>query len=87
MKQFIGQVLESKMSKTAKVVVIHLKVHPLYKKRLRIKKVYHVHDEIGVKPGEQVKFQSCRPLSKTKKWRMVEIIKIKKEKSKRDKKS
>lgn len=84
MKQFIGQVLESKMAKTAKVAVTHLKVHPLYKKRLRIKKTYHVHDEIGVKLGDQVKFQECRPLSKTKKWQIIEVIK--KEKPKKAKK-
>lgn len=84
MKQFVGQVLESKMAKTAKVVVTHLKVHPLYKKRLKIKKTYHVHDEIGVKPGDQVKFQACRPVSKTKKWLIVEVIK--KEKTKKAKK-
>ena len=84
MKQFVGQVLESKMAKTAKVAVSHLKVHPLYKKRLRIKKTYHVHDEIGVKPGDQVKFQECRPLSKTKRWQIIEVIK--KEKPKKAKK-
>jgi small subunit ribosomal protein S17 len=83
-KQFVGQALKSKMLKTAKVVVVHLKVHPLYKKRLKIKKIYHVHDEIGVKPGDWVKFQACRPLSKTKKWQIMEVIK--KEKSKKDKK-
>ena len=85
MKQFVGQVLESKMTKTAKVAVSHLRIHPLYKKRLRIKKTYHVHDEIGAKPGDQVKFQACRPLSKTKKWRIIEVIK--KEKPKKVKKS
>lgn len=84
MKQFVGQVLESKMAKTAKVVVTHLKVHPLYKKRLKIKKTYHVHDEIGVKSGDQVKFQACRPVSKTKKWQIIEVIK--KEKPKKAKK-
>jgi len=85
MKQFSGQVLESKMTKTAKVAVIHLRIHPLYKKRLRIKKIYHVHDEIGVKPGDWVKFQQCPPISKTKKWRIVEIIR--KEKPQKAKKS
>ncbi len=85
MKQFVGQVLESKMAKTAKIVVTYLKVHPLYKKRLKIKKAYHVHDEIGVKPGDQVRFQACRPVSKTKKWQIMEVIG--KEKPKKAKKS
>lgn len=74
MKKFTGKVVETKMAKTAKVAVSRLKVHPLYQKRLKIKKVYHVHDELGVKIGDEVKFQGCRPMSKTKKWQIVEII-------------
>ena len=76
MKQFIGEVLDKKMAKTARVVVNRLKVHHLYKKRLKIKKIYHVHDEIGVKVGDKVKFQECQPLSKTKKWRIIEVKKL-----------
>lgn len=84
MKQFIGKVLDKKMTKTARVMVNRLKVHPLYQKRLKIKKIYHVHDEIGVKAGDQVKFQGCRPFSKTKKWQMIEVIN--KPNTKKDKK-
>ena len=75
MKQFIGEVLDNKMTKTARVVVSRLRVHPLYQKRLKIRKIYHVHDEIGVKAGDKVKFQECRPISKTKKWQIIEVIK------------
>ncbi len=78
MKQFIGKVIGTKMNKTAKVLVLRIKVHPIYKKRLKVKKVYHVHDEIGVKVNDKVKFQDCRPISKTKKHKIVEIIKDKK---------
>lgn len=74
MKKFIGKVVESKMAKTTKVVVTRLKVHPLYQKRWKVKKIYHVYDELGAKVGDEVKFQGCRPMSKTKKWRIVEIV-------------
>ena len=77
MKQFTGLVIDKKMAKTARVLVKRIKVHPLYKKRMRIKKIYHVHDEIGTKVGDQVKFKDCQPISKTKKWQIIEIIKEK----------
>lgn len=77
MKQFTGVVIDKKMAKTAKVLVKRIKVHPLYKKQMRIKKIYHVHDEIGAKEGDKVKFQGCRPISKTKRWQIVEIVKEK----------
>jgi len=75
MKQFTGVVVGKKMAKTAKVLVKRIKVHPLYKKQMRIKKIYHVHDEIGTKEGDEVKFQGCRSSSKTKRWKIIEIIK------------
>jgi small subunit ribosomal protein S17 len=77
MKQFTGLVIDKRMAKTARVLVKRIKVHPLYKKQMRIKKIYHVHDEIGTKVGDQVKFKDCRPVSKTKKWQIIEIIKEK----------
>ena len=81
MKQFTGLVIDKKMVKTARVLVKRIKVHPLYKKQMRIKKIYHVHDEIGTKEGDQVKFQDCHPVSKTKKWQIIEIIKEKERKN------
>ena len=81
MKQFTGIVIDNKMAKTAKVLVKRIKVHPLYKKQMRIKKIYHVHDEIGAKEGDQVKFRDCRPVSKTKRWQIVEIVKEKERKN------
>jgi small subunit ribosomal protein S17 len=85
MKKFTGKVIDVKMSKTARVAVSRLKIHPLYRKRLKIKKIYHVHDELGVKIGDEVKFQGCRPMSKTKRWQIMEIVSKAKEK-KSDKK-
>lgn len=81
MRQFTGIVIDKKMVKTVKVLVTRIKVHPLYKKQMRIKKIYHVHDEMGTKEGDKVKFQDCRPISKTKKWQIVEIVKEKEKKN------
>lgn len=75
MKPLIGVVTSTKMNKTATVLVERVKVHPLYKKRFRVKKKYHAHDELGVKDGDRVKIKECRPISKTKSWRIIEIIK------------
>jgi len=81
MRKFIGIVIDDqKMAKTAKVLVERIKVHPLYKKQIRIKKIYNVHNTIGAKKGDKVKFQDCRPVSKIKKWLITEIIKEKEKK-------
>jgi len=75
MKSLIGTVASTKMEKTATVEVERIKIHPIYKKRIKVKKKFHAHDEIGVKEGDKVRMQECRPISKTKKWRIVEVIK------------
>jgi len=75
MKPLIGIVTSAKMKQTATVLIKRIKVHPIYKKRFRVKKKYHVHDEIGVKEGDRVKIKGCRPLSKTKKWKIIEVMK------------
>jgi len=75
MKVFEGVVTSTKMAKTATVLVERFKSHPLYKKRIRVKRKYHAHDEIGVKIGDRVKIQECRPISKTKKFKIIEVIK------------
>ncbi len=79
MKIFIGKVTAIKTAKTATVSVERVIVHPLYKKRFRRDRKYQVHDEIGVKVGEMVKFADSRPYSKSKKWKIAEVIKDKKE--------
>ena len=70
MKVFTGYVISKKMDKTATVVVTRVIVHPVYKKRFKRIKKYHVHDEIGAKKGQKVKFVASRPFSKSKKWKM-----------------
>lgn len=71
MKILTGKVVSKKMAKTATVEVTRVVVHPLYKKRFKREKRYHVHDEIGVSVGQTVKFVACRPISKLKKWKII----------------
>lgn len=71
MKILEGVVVSTKMKKTATVLVERKKIHPIYKKGIKTTKKYHAHDELGVKVGDKVKIQECRPISKTKKWRII----------------
>ena len=69
---FKGVVVSSAQTKTITVRVDHLRFHPIYKKRYTVSKKFHVHDERQqYKAGDVVEFVECRPLSKTKKWRVV----------------
>jgi len=69
-----GLVVGDKMDKTVVVAVETRKVHPLYKKAIRGTKKYKVHDENNAcKIGDTVKIIETRPLSKEKRWRVVEI--------------
>ncbi|MCH7759167.1 30S ribosomal protein S17 [Patescibacteria group bacterium] len=75
-RRFQGVVESDKMQKTIVVKVTRIKIHPLYKKRYRVHKKFKVHDEKNeAKISDQVVFEECRPLSKDKRWRLVEIIK------------
>ena len=75
MKTFTGTVISDKMNQTAVVTIRRRFPHPLYKKYLARDKKYHVHNSLGAKKGNQVKFVTTRPLSKTKRWKIIEIIK------------
>ena len=73
-----GLVVSTKMAKTVVVAVENRKVHPLYKKAIRVTKKYKAHDENNAcKPGDKVKIVETRPLSKEKRWRVAEIISAK----------
>lgn len=74
MKIFTGKVVSAKMDKTVTVVVERVIVHPVYKKRFKRMKKYHIHDEIGASVGQSVKFTACKPYSKLKKWKLIEIV-------------
>ncbi len=77
MKVFQGVVISKKMPKTATVAVERLVSHPIYKKKIKRVKKYHVHDEFGVEVGQTVRFVDSRAFSKTKKWKIIEIVKNK----------
>ncbi len=74
MKIFTGKVISKKMEKTATVSVERVVVDPIYKKRVKRNKKYQVHDEIGAKAGQAVHFVASKPYSKTKKWKISEIL-------------
>ena len=74
MKQLTGTIISSANS-TAIVKVDSSWQHPIYKKRITRSHHYPVHTEILVKVGDKVVFAPTRPLSKTKKWRIIEVLK------------
>jgi small subunit ribosomal protein S17 len=71
----IGRVVSDKMDKTVVVAVERLVAHPLYKRRIRRTKKFKAHDEHNAcRTGDMVKIVETRPLSKEKRWRVVEIL-------------
>jgi len=74
-KEFIGTVKSDKMEKTIVVSIETLALHPLYKKYVKRLKKVKAHDEKNeAKIGDRVRVIECRPISKEKCWRLVEII-------------
>ena len=70
-----GTVISSAMDKTVVVEVVSIKAHPVYKKRYRTTKKYYVHDEENqCNPGDKISISETRPLSKTKRWRVLDIV-------------
>lgn len=75
-KAFTGRVVSDKMDKTRVAAVVRTTRHPLYGKTIRRTKKYHFHDENNeTRMGDLVKIMETRPLSKNKRWRLVEIVK------------
>jgi small subunit ribosomal protein S17 len=71
----LGRVVSDKMNKTAVVQVSTLKRHPLYKKTIQQRRNFKAHDEnneCGL--GDLVRIMETRPISKDKRWRVVEIV-------------
>ena len=74
-KERVGEVLSSKMAKTIVVQVERRFPHPRYKKVVTAYAKFYAHDEKSeAKVGDVVRIQECRPLSKTKRWRLVEVV-------------
>ncbi len=71
----IGQVVSDKMTQTIVVRVEERKLHPKYRKHIRRHVKFHAHDSqetAGV--GDIVKIEECRPLSRLKRWRLIEVL-------------
>lgn len=74
-KTFTGRVVSNKTDKTVSVLVESYKIHPLYGKRVKYSKKYATHDEANeAKVGDVVRIEECRPMSKTKSFRLVEVV-------------
>jgi small subunit ribosomal protein S17 len=70
-----GTVVSDKMDKTVTVLIERKIKHPLLGKILRVSKKYHAHDEANeCKQGDVVVIEECRPLSKTKSWRVSKLV-------------
>lgn len=70
-----GTVVSNKMDKTVVVSVGRKKKHPLYHKVMSVTERYKAHDDDnGCKLGDVVRIQECRPLSKDKRWRVIQVL-------------
>ena len=70
-----GQVVSDKGDKTISVLIYRLMKHSKYKKYIRKKSIFRAHDEKNqAKEGDIVKIHETRPLSKTKRWKLLEIV-------------
>lgn len=73
--EVIGQVISDKMDKTVTVQVYRVVKHPKYKKYVRRTSVFKAHDEQNTaKTGDTVRIVETRALSKTKRWKLAEIV-------------
>ena len=74
-KTRVGTVVSDKMDKTIVVAIVDNISHPLYKKIIKRTVKFKAHDENNeAKTGDRVKIMETRPLSKDKRWRLVEIV-------------
>lgn len=74
-REMVGRVVSDRMNKTVVVVVERRRRHPLYKKVVRSTKKYKAHDEHNAcRVGDVVRIRESRPLSREKRWVVVEIL-------------
>ena len=74
-KERVGTVLSNRMAETAVVQVTRLVQHPVYRKVIRRRKKYVAHDEKKIaKVCATVRIRETRPLSRTKRWQVVEVL-------------
>lgn len=77
MKMLIGSVVRASTPKTVFVEVESSWMHPVYKKKKKVTTIFACHDTIGVKQGEVVKIGECRPMSRTKRFTVIEKVESK----------
>jgi small subunit ribosomal protein S17 len=74
-REFVGIVTSDAGDKSITVRIDKQKLHPRYKKVMRLSKKLHAHDERNdAHTGDKVRVVACRPMSKTKTWRLVEVL-------------
>ncbi len=74
-QELIGRVVSATNNKTITVLVETSKKHPLYKKQVKYSKKYAAHDEANkAKVGDTVKIRMTKPISKTKRYELVEVL-------------
>jgi small subunit ribosomal protein S17 len=74
-KERVGEVISNKMTKTIVIRVQRRYPHPRYRKVVTGYKKFYAHDEKSeAKPGDRVRIEETRPLSKLKRWRLVEVV-------------
>jgi len=71
----VGRVVSDKMDKTVVVSVERLRRHPIYKRVVRLSSKFKAHDEENsAKVGDTVRIEESRPLSRDKRWRVIEVV-------------
>ncbi|HEX4840461.1 MAG TPA: 30S ribosomal protein S17 [Rhabdochlamydiaceae bacterium] len=73
-KEKKGTVVSTKMQKTVTVRVERTFLHPDYQKVVMRGKKYYAHCDMDVKEGQQVRIEETRPISKLKRWRVIEVL-------------
>lgn len=74
-RELVGIVLNNKMEKTAIVQVTRLVQHPQFHKVIRLRKKYVAHDgQKSTKIGDKVRIRQTKPVSRTKRWQIVEVV-------------
>ena len=71
----VGRVISDKMDKTVVVSVERLRRHPIYKRVVRLSSKFKAHDEENAaRVGDTVRIEESRPLSREKRWRVIEVV-------------
>ncbi|MDP9316046.1 MAG: 30S ribosomal protein S17 [Chloroflexota bacterium] len=74
-REKVGRVVSNKMDKTVVVAVDYLRPHPIYRKTVRQTHKFYAHDETNTcQIGDTVRIEETRPLSKLKRWRVIEVL-------------